>query len=146
MNYDKIYDIFKSYGITTNEGKGIFIKDADHKEHLLTPEKLTKIVLSENQISSINSPINITDWQIALLSAIKPLQPKAVYIFTDHTINHFWITISSPTTVKIHQYSSIYCEIVDQFPEMDCDFLVFGENEVTPNQLPPNAIIFIKNN
>ncbi len=87
---------------------------------------------------------NLQKWQYDFINRIimKP-DIVTVNIFGDEQVNYFWITILDDDTSAIMEYSKQYIDILSEYGSLNCDFMVFGKNEINNCQIPEDAISII---
>lgn len=88
-----------------------------------------------------NKAMSFLDWQQQLLDEICYLNPERVYMFSKFEVDYFWVVTKSPSTEEILAYSEKYINILDAYPDLVCDFLVYGENEVIEDTLPKDFLL-----
>lgn len=98
---------------------------------------------SRLKVFNFASNQNLLTWQYDLLCKITLLPyVSKVYIFEKKGLSYFWIISQKPSTEMIMRYSQEYVNILQQTPDLDIDFMVFGEEEVEYYQIPNTAFIF----
>jgi len=127
----------------------------ESKAHLSMAIKTVMDWNSETSSQSLNplrSMLRVCDfasdqkllpWQFALLRNITALPfVSKVLIFEKKGLSYFWVISSNPSTETIMAYSKEYVKIIQEYTELDIDFMVYGEEETSYFQIPDKAFIF----
>lgn len=86
---------------------------------------------------------NLTKWQKDILSALKS-KTKIINIFIFKTYEQYflWVLAKEPTTEDIFEYSQEYVNVITNFSGINCDFMVFSEDEIEFYNIPNDAMKF----
>lgn len=86
---------------------------------------------------------NLTAWQNELLKRL--WQKEGIikfYIFENDGVSSFWVIAKEPSTDFVLSCAEEYIDVLGEYADnMECDFMVFGENEVCEELLPANKIV-----
>lgn len=86
----------------------------------------------DNRLQGLN------EWQKELCKmVVEKRTTKKVYICD----NKFWVIVNKPSTSMMLKYSDLYISLFDQYPDINCDFLVLSENEFNSTKISNLAII-----
>lgn len=62
-------------------------------------------------------------------------------IFKKDEIDSFWVIAKEVSTEFVLECSKEYCDILNKYPDINCDFMVYGKDEICGGMLPPDAIV-----
>jgi hypothetical protein len=83
-------------------------------------------------------------WQEELFYRITALPSVIkVIIFEDRGLYYFWVVSNEPTTEMMIKFSEQYTNMLRIYSDLNVDFMVFGEEEISYYQVPDDAFIFI---
>jgi hypothetical protein len=84
---------------------------------------------------------NLKDWQFEMYSKIVNKSDLIkIHLFEKHDVCSFWIITTDNSVNNILDYSSVYTNILKKYNNIKCDFMVFGEDEITDIDLPTDVI------
>ena len=87
--------------------------------------------------------INLKDWQTDLLNRVLDKGDiKRIYVFEKYGVNSFWIITTDSSVKNILNYSKEYTNTLERYQEINCDFMVFSEDEIDEGNIPDDAVIF----
>lgn len=97
------------------------------------------------RVGQMNKLLKLEPWKRALVSQIlKKDQTAKVYLFKNFGLDSIWALVKEPSTEVIFDYSCVYTKFLEQYPDVYCEFLVFGENELERHLFPDDLITFNK--
>ncbi|HYF82339.1 MAG TPA: hypothetical protein VEB00_04845 [Clostridia bacterium] len=83
-------------------------------------------------------------WQQELISAVyRKAHTLKVYIFNSLGFDSLWVIVDDPSTDVILEYSELYIDVIENYPDANCDFMVFGKDESNQFSLPADTYTII---
>ena len=100
-------------------------------------------IRSRRRVYNFANNQKLSSWQVDLLRSITILPYiSKIFIFEKHGVSYFWVISQNPSTEMIMKYSKEYINILQKTPDLNIDFMVFGEEEISYYQFPKEAFIF----
>lgn len=144
---DLIQQLYKSVIQTHIDGQG-FVRNATNtvlnwndKVDTLSLSFLRRLYIMRYANQTKGDISKLQKWQYDLIDKII-LKPDIINIkiFDDSSVNYFWVTILDDATSSLMEYSKDYIDVLSEYGSLNCDFMVFGKNEIDNCQIPENAI------
>jgi len=72
---------------------------------------------------------------------VKEKETQKVYVFKRYDITYVWVVVDKAEIDLERKYSGIFFSMLEKYPSLNCDFLVFGRNEIEHVVIPENAVV-----
>lgn len=88
----------------------------------------------------------LKEWQMKLAERIIVKEETIkIYIYKNFGMYYFWVCVDDPSTQTIHEFSKEYINILDRYGNIECDFMVFGRDEIYEDDIPIDGNTVILN-
>lgn len=90
------------------------------------------------KIHNFNGDISsLSEWQVELIqSLMKDKNVKYIWGFNDSDIDVIWAITEDASTKKVLEYNKLFFNVLDNYPNVNCDFMVYSMEEVTKINVP----------